>query len=179
MRSLVLSGVLALSVGLFCSMGRAAPGDAAVVEGSSATPPVAPSSSAALPSSDRAAFPTIDEAAPTKSREPADASVPQGNSVAPVHSNPGETSPSLPASSTPVVQESQPQTPPANTAPVAQVQAPPQPRRLPDVGPPGPSYTREWYGGTTLIVDGVGLVTMPIVVGFGVYLFGGPIVHMN
>lgn len=35
-----------------------------------------------------------------------------------------------------------------------------------------------WYGWKNLIVDGAGIVTMPILLGFGVYALGSPIVHI-
>jgi hypothetical protein len=43
--------------------------------------------------------------------------------------------------------------------------------------PPADTPQREWYGWQTLVVDGVGIVTLPVLVGVGVYLVGPPIVH--
>jgi hypothetical protein len=44
--------------------------------------------------------------------------------------------------------------------------------------PVKPRYRSEWYGGYTLAVDAVGIVTMPILVGIGIYALGAPIVHL-
>jgi hypothetical protein len=41
------------------------------------------------------------------------------------------------------------------------------------------AYESEWYGGWILGLDGVAIVTAPIIVGFGVYALGGPIVHAS
>jgi hypothetical protein len=43
--------------------------------------------------------------------------------------------------------------------------------------PVADTQERHWYGWQTLIVDGVGILTLPVLVGFGVYLVGAPIVH--
>ena len=51
----------------------------------------------------------------------------------------------------------------------------PAPKR---VTPPIPETERHWYGWQILITDGASVVTMPILIGFGGYALGGPIVHM-
>jgi hypothetical protein len=61
----------------------------------------------------------------------------------------------------------------SQTAYAGSVDKPPEP-----VGAPLPTKT-EWYGGTTLLVDGIGILSTPILVGFGVYAVGAPIVHVS
>jgi hypothetical protein len=47
-----------------------------------------------------------------------------------------------------------------------------------ETAPPPPEVEDHWYGWQVLIVDGASIVTMPIIIGFGGYFLGGPIVHM-
>lgn len=40
-------------------------------------------------------------------------------------------------------------------------------------------YESQWYGGWIFGLDGIAIVTTPILVGVGVYALGGPIVHLS
>lgn len=60
----------------------------------------------------------------------------------------------------------------------AQAQDEPEPTRAPEKTQAAPTKS-EWYGGYILGVDAIGIATMPIGVGLGVYALGGPIVHLT
>jgi hypothetical protein len=70
--------------------------------------------------------------------------------------------------------------PPATPLEEAVGETPPSPPEASSDTPPSPladTQQRHWYGWQTLIVDGAGILTLPVLVGVGVYLVGPPIVH--
>jgi hypothetical protein len=61
---------------------------------------------------------------------------------------------------------------PAVSSPTAPDSLEPSPLEAP------PATARRWYGGQTLLADGLSVLTMPIVIGFGGYLLATPIIHV-